>query len=280
VFLTTGIQNVTLVGAGTPTGTPGVVTIPITVGTTTCNFQVTTVAGAEYTVDCSSAQVNGTYQENVPLSGASVDIDVTATTAGPYTISVTVNGMTFASSGTLNLGANSITLAATGTPVADGTFQVNMPGATACSFDVVVDPGAPAPDLKWKFVENGVTYEGPTTGAIAVNVGGTATLTISGTSTAPNTDLSFQLILGRPGTMGTGAFTTTSTSNTAVFLILNTLTAATVYNGMFGNGSFTVNITTYNTTTKIVEGNFNGQVKDGANATKTITGGTFKAELQ
>jgi hypothetical protein len=281
VFLNTGVQTVTLVGSGTPTGTAGPVTIPITVGTTTCNFQVTTVAGAEFAIDCSSAQVNGTYEENVALNaGNTVDIDVNVATGGPYTISVTVNGMTFSASGTFTPGPTSITLAGSGTPIADGTFPVNMPGTTACSFNVTVNAGAPPPDMKWKFIENGVTYEGPTTGALAVSTGGIAALGVSGTSTAPNSDLAFQLNLSRPGTMGTGTFTTTSTTNTAIMMVINTNTSATVYTGMFGNGTFTVNITTYNTTTNIVEGNFSGQVKDGANVTKTITGGTFKAELQ
>lgn len=281
VFLATGVQNVTLIGSGTPSGTAGPVTVPVTVGSTTCNFQVTTQAGAEFTFDCSSAQINGTFTENVALSGASVDIDVNVTNGGPYAISVVVNGMTFAASGTFTTGPTSINLAATGTPAADGTFPVNMPGTTGCSFDVIVAPGAPPSDLKWKFTEGSVTYEGPTTGAIAASSGGISTVGISGTSTAPNADLGFQLNLTKTsGTMGPGTFNTNSTTNAVLFMIINTATSTTPYNGSFGNGlSFTVNITTYNTTTKIIEGTFSGQVKDASNANKTISNGTFKAEL-
>src|SRR5215203_604324 len=41
-FTATGQQTITLIGSGTPTGTAGSVSIPVTAGTSTCNFQITT----------------------------------------------------------------------------------------------------------------------------------------------------------------------------------------------------------------------------------------------
>ncbi|MBK6990867.1 MAG: hypothetical protein IPH34_03165 [Chitinophagaceae bacterium] len=101
-FLATGVQTLVLTGSGTPTGTPGAVTIPITAGSSTCNFGVTTVAGAVFSIDCATAVVNGTYQAGTALTAANtVDITVNVATAGPYNISTTAtNGMTFTASGT------------------------------------------------------------------------------------------------------------------------------------------------------------------------------------
>ena len=49
VFTATGAQTIVLTGSGTPTGTPGAVTIPVTAGTSTCSFQITTTNAAAFT---------------------------------------------------------------------------------------------------------------------------------------------------------------------------------------------------------------------------------------
>ncbi len=282
VFLTTGVQNVVLDGSGTPTGTPGVVNFPVTAGTSACGFQLTTAAGAAFSFDCAGATVNGNYKAGVPLDGTNtIDVGVTITSAGPYNIVATINGMTFKASGTFAVGSTNITLTGSGQPVTGGiTSNLPIPGTIPCTIPIVVDAGAPPSDLKWQFTQGSTTYGGPTTGAVEASFGGNASVSINGGSTAPTTDYLFLLQMSKPGTMSTGTFSSTSITNSVLFTLVNISTSQTAFSGVFGNGAnLTVNITTYDQVTKIIQGTFSGTVKDGSNTTVTITGGTFKAQL-
>ena len=147
-FTATGVQSVTLDGAGTPT-INGDNVVPITVGTTTCSFTVPVGTPAVGTLGgapgaCTPATVNGTYTVGTVLTTAnSVQIQVTVTTLGLYTISTnTVAGIRFAASGSFTVsGPQSLTLNGTGTPTASGnqTFTVTF-GTSSCTFTVNVLP--------------------------------------------------------------------------------------------------------------------------------------------
>lgn len=280
VFLNTGIQNVTLVGTGTPSGTAGAIQVPITVGATTCNFTVNIVAGAEFSFDCGSATVNGVYEEGVALgAGNTVDIDVNVTTAGPYNISVTVNGMTFAQSGTFTAGPASITLTATGTPAADGTFAVNMPGTTPCSFSVVVDPGTVPSDLIWKFTHGTTIYQGTIDFAPVLPAGGFESIGMMGSNAAG--DVNFNLSLTKSGTLGTGVYKSTSIPSPLATLMVTDGSANPLFTAVGPPSDLTVTVQEYNLTTKVIRGIFSGKVVQGSGSTTvTITNGEFKAEIQ
>jgi len=147
--LSTGTQSVTLQGTGTPTGS-GAQNFTVTLGTSTCTFTVTlagpgvgTLGGAPGA--CTPATVNGAYSTGTALTaGNTVDIQVTVTTAGLFNITTnTVNGYNFAFTGNLPLGAQTVTLTGTGTPLTAGTntFTVTInatPAVPTCTFNVTV----------------------------------------------------------------------------------------------------------------------------------------------
>ncbi|MET0392839.1 MAG: hypothetical protein ABW019_06840 [Chitinophagaceae bacterium] len=140
IFYTTGPQTLNLAASGTPAAA-GTFSIPVSSGITPCSFPVTVSGPANYTVNCGSAVVHGSYMAGTALgAGNTVDIQVTAATMGDYTITATVNGMTFSGSGTFSAtGPQTITLAGSGTPAAAGTFNVAVSsGAAPCSFPVTV----------------------------------------------------------------------------------------------------------------------------------------------
>jgi hypothetical protein len=278
-LLTLGAATITLTAEGTP-ATAGTTNIAVTIGATTCSFPVIVSGPASYTINCGSAFVDGDYEEGVlldPLSNT-IDIDVDVTVVGGYSITGTINGMTFTDNGTFTtLGTQTITLEGAGKPTADGDFNLPLSGTSGnCTVQITVDPGVAAPDMKWTLTQGATNIEGPTLGAIVLPLGGMESMGISGESTSG--DISFALTLTKSGTMGTGTFSTASTTNIATLLVVNTATATTMYSGIMGMGNLTVNLTTYDLTNKVAQGTFNGTVFNAANQTVTISG-TFKAEI-
>jgi len=154
-FTTDGANTVRLTGNGTPAG-DGIFNYTVTYTTSACVVPVTvlpvggavdavlTLAGAPD--ECLNYTVAGDYVTGVAMTTTNtVVINVNVTTVGTYTISTALsNGMSFASAGTLaNLGLQTITLTATGTPVATGStnFPITV-GTSTCHF--AVDVAAPA----------------------------------------------------------------------------------------------------------------------------------------
>lgn len=154
-FATTGAQTVVLTATGTPTAS-GPFNFPITGGGNTCTFPITFVAGANqavYTLSgapgaCTIATISGTYSSGTVLTAANtVTVQVNVTTIGSYNLSTnTVNGMTFAKSGTFTvLGIQPVVLAGTGTPLNTGIHTFTpVVGTSSCTFSVTVT-GTPPP---------------------------------------------------------------------------------------------------------------------------------------
>ncbi len=149
-FATTGPQNITLFGTGTPVSA---ITSSYVPGVTGCSFLITAttsvinpVTNAVGTLDCSTSTNAGVYTQSVPLSSANtVTIPVNVTTAGSYSITTTTtNGCTFSGTGTLAVGAQNIVLTGSGTPVNLGavSFPVTF-GTSNCSFSITFLPAPP-----------------------------------------------------------------------------------------------------------------------------------------
>lgn len=276
VFINTGANSVVLTGSGTPAAPAGAITIPVTAGSSSCNFQVTTVTGAEYSFDCANATVNGTYQAGTALGASNtVTIPVNVTSAGPYNISVTSNGMTFSASGTFTVGATSITLTGSGTPATEGTFTVPLPGTIPCSFDVTVAAGTATID--WQFNVGTTVYKGSTMDAIETSAAGTNILAVQGTQDVGAGAIIITLF-NTSGAISTGNYSGTAVLGKSAGFIFGD--GVISWTGTSGTGSdLPVNLTVYNKTTHIVQGTFAGKVKDGNGADVMITSGTFKAYL-
>lgn len=93
---------------------------------------------------CVAPVINGTYTAGTALGASNtVELDVTVTTAGTYTITTsTSNGISFTGSGTFaSAGPQTVTLSGSGTPTTAGTAAFT-PGSTGCTFTVTIVAGS------------------------------------------------------------------------------------------------------------------------------------------
>jgi hypothetical protein len=282
-----GAQTIVLIGtaASIPT-TAGANTVPVNAGGTNCSFVVTVVSPAVYTINCPGVVVNGTYQVGTALGASNfITIPITVTTAGPYSITASINGMTFANSGTLTLATTSITLNGSGTPTTAVGSPFNLSvGTPACLIPITCTA---APATNWRFtVVGGATYQGTSStvpGDIEYN-----------TTILP--PASFLFYIGFNVALDqfdldlldlTGGITATETYNTNSIGLTN---AADFYFSDFAGtidlqadqgqtappANITYTITSHSTITKTIIGTFSGTAFDTISGTiKTITTGTF-----
>lgn len=153
IFTSTGAQDVTLTGAGTPI-TANAPSFKVTgPAGDTCSFFIQVAAAnngaAVYTLagspaNCSFATPSGTYTVGTILTAANtVSIQVNVTTPGSYSISTSPsNGISFTGAGIFTTtGTTTAVLTGTGTPTTPGTanFQV-LGGTTGCLFPLQINP--------------------------------------------------------------------------------------------------------------------------------------------
>jgi hypothetical protein len=156
-FASTGNQNVTLIGSGTPEFAR-YLTFTASSGISSCSFNVSVMDPeplATYVLESGFGSpnpciytVSGTYNSNTPLSNAhTVTIHVFVTYIGNFTVSTSIiNGMMFSYSGTFTTtGSQLVVLTGSGTPLAQGTNiffpQIVGPhplGGESCSFYIEV----------------------------------------------------------------------------------------------------------------------------------------------
>lgn len=250
-FTSTGSQVINLVGTGIPT-TGGTNVVPLTAGTTTCNFTVnvgnTAAVGSlgGQPGACTPFTPSGTYTAGTVLTGSNtVQVQVNVTTAGAYSISTNmVNGFSFAGSGTFaGTGLQPVTLTGIGTPTSGGPTNFTATfGTSACTFSINVgtsgavgslggQPGACTPFTPAGTYTVGTILTGSNTVALQVNVttpgsysittntvtgfSFSATGTFATTGTLPVTLTGN----GTPTTAGNQTFTATFGSSSCSFVI-------------------------------------------------------------
>lgn len=192
-----GISTVRLLGSGKPIGPSAADIFQVRYQSSACDFSVTvTGAGgggastARFTFGgspgaCTGAATNGTYTQGVATTAANTAvINVNVTTAGTYSITTgAVNGVTFTGIGTLAIGAQTITLTASGPPtLAGGPFTYPIAaGSSNCSFSVTYAPGIPP--ATYTINCTGATMAGTYQAGTATTTSNT--VTISATSATP-----------------------------------------------------------------------------------------------
>lgn len=210
-FTTTGNQVIRLNGSGTAPAAAGAVQIDFTSPSTpACSFTVTVAAQAVYTVDCSNVSVGGTYQVGVPLNPGvnRMNIPITAvTTPGPFSMTVSINGMLF-SSGSFNLVApTTVVLEGTGTPTAAAApvSSTTLPAPHLCPISInVAAAGGPA-----TFSLNcaGATVQGTYTAGVALTGANTITIPVASITTPGTYSITTTVVNGMVFS-GTGNLTT------------------------------------------------------------------------
>ncbi|RZA01333.1 MAG: hypothetical protein EOP47_11050 [Sphingobacteriaceae bacterium] len=291
IAVSSGEQTIKLTGSGTPTAA-GLNTFTVKFGSSQCNIVVEAypvgtgnalIAG----VDCNGFLLGGTYTQNTAMTSANtVQVELNVTTAGLYNISTNaVNGVTFSASGFLATGTQMVTLTASGTPTASGvkTYTVTA-GTSTCNFNVDFAVGTTTPPVggnTWTFKVGSTTYSG-TTNTSFIETTPVPVLEIIGVN-AGGADFSL-ILTATSGSLGSGTYPGTVTGLGKFSLSFDFSEGSTEYTfmSMLG-GNISTTITTYNTSTKVVEGTFSGTAKTGNDPTGgtvvNITGGKFKASL-
>ncbi len=273
VFTATGNQTIRLVGSGTPT-TAGANTVTFAAPFVGCNFTVTVDAPAAYTINCTGATPNGTYTSGTALTAANtITLPITVTTAGSYSITASVNGMTFSNSGTLTATTTSITLNGSGTPTTSTGSPFSLT-VGACSIPITVANGTVTFD--WKFTEGTTTYQGSSVAVVLTTfIPPFLNLAYTGVD-VPTNQLGFNLV-DASGTINNNETYSTilSAGNSAVFTFI--LAGGTDQLATDATRNIIFTVVNHNTTSRTITGTFSGQVKNNAGTTKAITMGEFTA---
>ncbi len=264
--------------------------------------QITSATGSlkdSTTGNCFASTVNGTYYNGVaPGDTNYVEITVNVTSPGTYFIATnTQNGFSFSDSGFFDkTGYGTVRLKAISTPTLPVTTDFTVSFDTSvCSFSVNVkdstgtglgggntgggEDTTQISDSAWRFSEGSNFYSGGIDSGYKDNSSGAATFTyIYGTTSTGDTTFSLT-ILGVGTDITTGTYK--SSSGGAIFTFNDAANFNTLYQAdAFTAGTdLTVIITSYDTTTTIVEGTFSGTVRNSSGGFVTITNGKFKATV-
>lgn len=182
-FTATGVQTVRLDGSGTPTGPAGPVTVTMAAPFGSCSFTVQVTGQAVYTINCPGVTVQGTYRVGVALTSANtITIPVTAVTSpGGYSITGTINGMTFTGSGNLTAPGN-IILTGTGTPATGASPTSNLVlTSPSCTIPITVAPATAGPAV-YTINCPGVTVQGTYRVGVALVASNTITIPVTAVS--------------------------------------------------------------------------------------------------
>ena len=253
-FTALGANSVILRSNGTPF-VGGVDNFIVSFDSTICDIAVTVLpvgsgpatyilTGSGSPASCTTPVLSGTYVKGGAMNATNtVVLNVNTTVAGTYSITTTLtNGMTFTGSGSLAVGAGTITLIGSGIPVNSGSITIPVTFNTSnCNFVIpVLDPVAGTlgggPGACTPVTPNGTyTINVPLTAANTIQVQITtaavgpysvSTNTVagirfsgSGTSTGTAGQTITLLGTGTPTASGTQNFIVTFGSSTCTFSI-------------------------------------------------------------
>ena len=240
--------------------------------------------------------VHGTFYNGVTPGSdtAYVEVKVRVDSVGSYTITTDLqNGFMFADSGFFNTtGINIVRLKPIGTPILQKPtlFTVSF-DTSICSFTVNVkdstgtglgggggiDDTTNFSDTAWQFSQGLNKYNGIFDQAFVVDTLGGSYMVLIG-STAETGDTAF--VLSVPTLVGVITPGTYTTLTTSVFYLQDLFAGPPAIfsaNFLTAPDFITINILSYNASTKIVTGNFSGTAKDAAGNSVPITSGSFKA---
>jgi hypothetical protein len=248
--------------------------------------------------NCFPDSVHGTFYNGV-LPGpdtAYIEIQVQVDTAGAYNIYTELeNGFMFADSGFFNTtGINTIKLKPIGTPILQKVtdfavhfdtstcyFAVNVADSTGTGLGGGGNPGGGDTTDSWEFTTDSGHFQGPVDLAILGDTLGLTYLAIQG-FTAGDSVWGATVIF--PGdSIVTGSYTTQGTPFPTAIFGFSDQNNNTIYyavNDASSSSLITINITSYDSATRIVTGTFSGLANDSAgNATVNVTNGHFTAEV-
>lgn len=239
--------------------------------------------------NCNPMSVVGLYKTDSTLIDSNyVYIQIDFATTGSYKIKTdTVNGFYLVDSGYVTTtGIKTIKLKAKGKPILPiaTDFSISF-SSTFCLVTIPVfgsGGGGINPNLSdtaWKFTDASLNFNGPIDSAVVQNIFGINFLLIEGTTKATGDST---LIIGIAMLTPTILPGTYSTSTGASGIDFSDAVGNTIYeadNTVVGS-SLTIVITSYDASTKIVQGTFSGNVNKIGTGIVPITNGKFKAKVK
>lgn len=280
-------------------------TTAVGIATGTAKYSLT---GAGST--CIGAVVSGTYQAGTALVASdTVQLQISVDTIGTYTISTnTTNGFLFSATGTFTQkGLQTITLTGSGTPVGAANITFTPPVGVGCSFVVTVTAaantagaGSITSGYTWQFTAYGKTYSGPMLapkdslyGSNGIN-GEIFSMTGAAKVGGLDSGVLTILISNVTGSISTGNYPT----NVAIASVGTTVTKVAQFSygfaeeiGNTGNydsayiaspgfgTTLNINISTYNSSTNVIQGSFSGTAQDINNNFLNISNGSFTSKI-
>lgn len=271
-----------------------------------CHFTVP-VGAANYmfnapTNSCPNIIVNGVYRVWATLNPTdTINVPIKVITPGTYTIQTPlVNGMQFSASGIfLNTGNYTVVLNGSGKPLSRGITKMPLTVRNVnCSFDInaILDTS-----MYWRCTLEGITYRGLVDSAyntlsdtgrfVAGNPKRIFTCGILGGDTLFNfTSYSFGISFFQANHVITTGDYLTNNSDFTCGIQMNTNVTPSSYGYYYTNnlslGNFTIHVTNYNSTTKLIDGTFSGLVYKTTNLNYTsttpvvqVTNGYFKTYM-
>ena len=248
--------------------------------------------------NCLVNSVAGTFYTGIKpgRDTAYVQVKVNVKTVGSYSItSNKQNGLYFADSGYFyTTGIHTIRLKPVGTPISiGGNYYAFNFDSTSCSFHLLIkdstgtglvgngggQQGGSGSTGKWRFSAKALdtTRSTNATGSL-VSAGGINALSITGTTAGADTSLNIVIQLTSATVPTSGTY---NASNGNVVLQVNDASGNAIYSALAISGvTLTVNITSYNTTTKELVGSFSGNVKGKGGFTATLSAGSFDVLVQ
>lgn len=245
---------------------------------------------------CAVDTVNGVYKAGTPLNATNtVTVNVNVTRTGDYRITtLTSHGMVFKDQGTFNTtGRKKLILKGAGTPDSAGikTMTLFAQGNT-CAFNLNVLPSGTVPqvDTTWSFIDSNANayFFGKMDSATVTNSTLPAPpgilLSLTGKTFNPgDTTLNMQIGMLGATTVTPGTYTSTFASNGSVtFRVTKTGSVTPMYaaDPSTTNAVMTVVISSYNSTSKLVTGTFNGDARDSTGTPVRIKSGKFRAYVK
>ncbi|MFN4006226.1 MAG: hypothetical protein ACK4HE_01825 [Chitinophagaceae bacterium] len=264
---------------------------------------------------CNTITIAGNYRAGTPTDTSNyLLLTVNVLGTGNYRIFTSAqNGVSFADSGFFSTtGTRIVRLKASGTPTLPITSNYTVTFDTSvCSFSITYTPSTGGGgggtgggtggggtggggtvsindnDSAWSFSVGSAFYHGPfdlvsySTSPIVV------AMNMLGSSAATG-DTTFTLTVGNTtgAPVAAGAYNSNNTTNAgADFIFANNAGATPVPIFWAGPSSMattgvnlTVNVVSYNTTTRVIEGTFSGTVRNSPATSITITNGKFKGQ--
>lgn len=293
-------QTITLQANGGTPAAAGSFPYPLTTTApaSNCGFNLTVQTApisATYFFECpSSPRFFGNYQAGVSTSGDSVKVNVTSVTGGSYNITTATtassNGVTFTGSGVLAASPNpqSVTLFASGTPVAAGPFTYTLTGSgvpSTCTFmqTYSIQPVASTDSIVASIDGVYKTFEIRDSARLDnTTFAGYTTIGISGDNNIAG-DETFSLVVAKMGTSLTpGTYTVNQGPAAVVFADYKTLTNnyRVFTDTIPQNPGFTITISSI-TSTRVI-GTFSGKILDNSGTGpgfKTVTNGIFSVKI-